>query len=34
MVCAVMVFANSIYRWYQVLSGKRGISPELATAVE
>lgn len=34
MVCAVIVFANSIFRWYQVLSGKRGISPKLATAVE
>jgi len=34
MVCAVIVFANSIFRWYQVLSGKRGISTELAPAVE
>jgi len=34
MVCAVIVFINSIYRWYQVLSGKRGISPKLAPAVE
>jgi len=34
MVCAVIVFANSIYRWYQVLSGKQGLSPKLATAGE
>jgi carbon starvation protein len=34
MICAVIVFSNSIFRWYQVLSGKRGISPELAAAVE
>ena len=34
MVCAVIVFANAIFRWYQVLSGKREISPELAPAVE
>jgi hypothetical protein len=34
MVCAVIVFANSIFRWYQVLSGKRGVSTELATAAE
>ncbi|MCI0690516.1 carbon starvation protein A [candidate division KSB1 bacterium] len=32
MVCAVIVFANSIFRWYQVLSGKRRTSPKLATA--
>jgi carbon starvation protein len=34
MICAVIVFANSILRWYQVLSGKRGISPGLAPAVK
>ncbi|MGH7598312.1 MAG: carbon starvation CstA family protein [bacterium] len=34
MVCAVIVFANSIFRWYQVLSGKRDISAQLAPAVE
>lgn len=34
MVCAVIVFASAIFRWYEVLSGKRGISAELAPAVE
>jgi carbon starvation protein len=34
MVCAVIVFANSIFRWYQVLTGKREISPGLAPVVE
>ncbi len=24
MVCAIIVFANSIFRWYQVISGKQG----------
>ncbi len=34
MVCAVMVFSNSIWRWYQVLTGRKGISPQFAPAVE
>ena len=34
MICAVIVFANSFLRWYQVLSGKKEISSELATAVK
>jgi carbon starvation protein CstA len=34
MFCAVIVLANSILRWYQVLSGKRSISTELAPAVD
>ncbi len=34
MACAVIVFANAIWRWYQVLSGKRDISPGLASVVE
>ena len=32
MACAVIVFANAIFRWIQVLSGRRGVSPELAPA--
>jgi len=34
MICAVIVFANSIFRWYQVLSGKRGMLPKVAPAIE
>lgn len=34
MVCAAIVFANSIFRWYQVLSGKQRLSPKLAAAGE
>ncbi len=34
MICAVIVFANSIFRWYQVLSGKRGMLPKVAPAAE
>ncbi|MGH7496576.1 MAG: carbon starvation CstA family protein [bacterium] len=34
MVCAVIVFANSAWRWYQVLTGRKEISPRLAPAVE
>jgi carbon starvation protein len=34
MVCAAIVFANSIFRWYQALSGKQRRSPKLAAAGE
>ncbi len=31
MVCAVIVFANSIWRWFQVLTGRKEISSRRAT---
>jgi carbon starvation protein len=34
MVCAVIVFANSIWRWFQVLTGRCETSPEFVPATK
>ena len=34
MACAVVVFANSTWRWYQVLTGRTDASSRLAPAME